>query len=184
MKDRAIVSVPPRPVSAVPKLRSWHALVTRVVVAGICGQWLAACSLSVPMGKGTEDIPTGTIKRAALSPFSAEMDAEDWRRAKSALDTALDPQGNGASVAWENPTSGAKGSFVPMAQPYPKDDGICRPFTAHLNLKGEPERVIASSACRVNSGDWIVGRVLPLSAKTPTRTSNNLADRGKSSHVE
>ena len=61
---------------------------------------------------------------------------EDWRRAKSALDTALDPQGNGASVAWDNPTSGAKGSFLPLAQPYPKDDGICRPFAAHLALKG------------------------------------------------
>jgi surface antigen len=184
MKDRAIVSLPP-PLVSTPKLRCSPAFVTRLLVAGVCGGLLAACSLTVPMNNGTEDMPTGSIKRSAnLSPFSAEMDAEDWRRAKSALDTALDPQGNGASVAWDNPTSGAKGSFMPMSQPYPKDDGICRPFTAHLNLKGEPERVVQSSACRVNSGDWIVGRILPLPIKALPRKSNNLADRTMSPHVD
>ena len=163
----------------------------RVVTHGLlllCGGWMAGCSLTVPMsGATTDDVPTGTIKRAAdhSSPFSPQMDAEDWRRARSALDTALDPQGNGASVAWENPASGAKGSFVPLAQVYPKGDGICRPFAARVTLKGAGETVQHSSACRVNSGEWVVGRVTAPSDKKPDmpKKSDNLAERDTGTHL-
>jgi surface antigen len=180
MKDRATKSARPPSGHHAPTLRFFTASVPRFALLGLCGGLLAACSLTVPMNGASDEAPTGTIKRAAgPSPFSAEMDAEDWRRAKSALDTALDPQGNGASVAWDNPTSGAKGSFVPVAQPYPKDDGICRPFTAHLNLKGQPERVVQSSACRVNSGEWVVGRVLPVSTKSLPQRAITLPATGK-----
>lgn len=141
---------------------------------------LSACSLSVPLpGLGSSDGETGSIKPAAVSPFSAEMDVEDWRRAKSALDTALDPQGNGAKVAWDNPTSGAKGSFVPLAQPFPKGDGICRAFTARVEIQGKGTRESRSSACRRNGGEWIVGQVSAVSdkaAESPTKL-RNLAER-------
>lgn len=141
---------------------------------------LSACSLSVPMpGLGSDEASTGSIKPAVVSPFSAEMDAEDWRRAKSALDTALDPQGNGAKVAWDNPTSGAKGSFVPLAQPFPKDDGICRAFTALVEIQGKGTRASRSSACRRNGGEWIVGQVKPIIEKFAVATpkARNLAER-------
>ncbi|MCW6510128.1 RT0821/Lpp0805 family surface protein [Lichenifustis flavocetrariae] len=167
-------------------MRRLDRFVTRMMLLGLCGGLLPGCSLAVPMvGVTTDDLATGTIKRTHPSPFSAEMDAEDWRRAKSALDTALDPQGNGASVAWDNPTSGAKGSFLPLAQPYPKDDGICRPFAAHLALKGETEHVIQASACRVNSGEWIVGRIAALAQRNEAmpKKSDNLADRDTSTHL-
>lgn len=141
----------------------------------------AGCSLSVPMhGAITDDAPTGTIKKTGpMSPFSSQMDAEDWRRAKSALDTALDPQGNGTSVAWANPKSGAKGSFVPLAQVYPKGDGICRSFAARVETKGEAEKVLHSSACRVNSGDWMVGQVTPAppAKEAQSRKNDALAER-------
>ncbi len=139
------------------------------VAALICaaGPTLSACSMSVPVpGLGADDGATGTIKTASASPFSAEMDAEDWRRAKSALDTALDPQGNGAKVAWDNPKSGAKGAFVPLAQPYPKDDGICRAFSAHVEITGHPSRDLQSSACRRNGGEWIVGQITAVKARS------------------
>ena len=132
-------------------------------------------------GLGTDTMSTGSIKKAsAISPIAAEMDAEDWRRAKSALDTALDPQGNGARVAWENPLSGARGSFVPSSQPFPKEDGICRAFAAQLDIKGEGERQLRSSACRKNSGDWIVGEVTTMASRHTAQAphkSNNLAER-------
>lgn len=141
----------------------------------------AGCSLSVPMnGNLADDAPTGTIRKPGpVSPFSPQMDAEDWRRAKSALGTALDPQGNGASVAWENPKSGAKGSFVPLAQVYPKGDGICRSFAARVAVKGEAETVLHSSACRVNSGDWVVGQVTPAPAgkAAAAKKTDTLAER-------
>jgi surface antigen len=154
------------------------------VAAAVCGGFaLMGCSLTVPMGAAVDNTATGSIKSG--SPFSAEMDGEDWRRAKSALDTALDPQGNGAAVAWDNPGSGAKGSFVPLGQVYPKGDGICRPFAAHLQLKGQPEAVLHSSACRVNSGDWVVGHV-DAASPGPTgapKKSDNLAERDTGTHL-
>jgi surface antigen len=155
MKDRAIV----RQASG---MRHGGRMGALACLAGAMGALLSGCSLSVPMSATPDDLSTGTIRPTSPSPFSAEMDAEDWRRAKSALDTALDPQGNGASVTWDNPASGAKGSFVPLAQVYPKGDGICRNFAAHLILKGQSETVLQSSACRVNSGQWVVGHVGPL----------------------
>lgn len=145
----------------------------------MCGLALSACSLSVPMaGLGADDGPTGSIKPTDRPSFAAEMDAEDWRRAKSALDTALDPQGNGASVAWANPQSGAKGAFVPIALAFPKDDKICRPFSANIALKGQSERALRSSACRRNGGEWVVGPAKPMQhfAKAPQK-NNNLAER-------
>lgn len=138
---------------------------------GVAGFTLASsltasgCSMSIPVPGLGLDEPTGTIKPAQASPFSAEMDVEDWRRAKSALDTALDPQGNGAKVAWENPLSGAKGAFVPLAQPFPKDDGICRAFTARVEIQGHGARMLRSSACRRNGGEWIVGRIVAAPAE-------------------
>ena len=155
-------------------------LAVRTAVLLLCGGWAGGCALTVPMGAATPDeAPTGSIKPLGHpSPFSSQLDAEDWRRAKSALDTALDPQGNGASVAWANPASGAKGSFVPLAQVYPKGDGICRRFAAHIDMKGAPEAALQSTACRVNSGDWVVGQVSALPAKTgASPKDDNLAER-------
>lgn len=155
-----------RPIaSRAPELRLYLFGVTSAQIVAI-GLGLAGCSLSIPLpGISTDDSPTGSIKTSNPSPFSAEMDGEDWRRAKSALETALDPQGNGARVAWENPQSGAKGSFAPMAQPFPKDDGICRLFQAQVALKGRSENRMRSMACRRNGGDWVVGRVTTLASQ-------------------
>ena len=132
-----------------------------------------------------DDLATGTIRqKPEVSPFAADMDAEDWRRAKSALDTALDPQGNGATVAWDNAQSGAKGVFVPTSQPYPKDDGICRQFAARVTLKGESERSLRSSACRINSGAWVIGRVMLVEpSKQASKKGEILADRDTSTQL-
>jgi surface antigen len=152
----------------------------RVCVAVAAATVLNGCSITVPMpGLGSDDLPTGSIKPVSAAPFVSELDAEDWRRAKSALETALDPQGNGASVLWSNPQSGAKGSFVPVTQPYPKDDGICRTFTAVVETKGQTGRTLRSSACRRNGGEWVINKVTPVQhaiAALPGKNSN-LAER-------
>ncbi|WP_245572734.1 RT0821/Lpp0805 family surface protein [Lichenihabitans psoromatis] len=99
--------------------------------------------------------PTGSINRSTVV-LSKELDGEDWRRAKAALAVALDPQGNGASVAWDNPRSGAKGSFIATAAPFSKNDKICRSFKAHVVPDPHADRHIEGSACRGPDGDWTV----------------------------
>ena len=128
------------------------------LVASVCLS-AGGCSLTFPiMGLATVDEePTGSIVRPA-SPLSPALDAEDWRRASAAMGVAVDPQGSGTRVAWDNPQSGAKGAFVPTGRPYVRNGQICRPFTADLDVSGGHQRVDAV-ACRDTGADWTVGDV-------------------------
>ena len=110
------------------------------------------------------------------------MDAEDWRRAKSALDTALDPQGNGASVAWDNPVRARKVPSFPLAQAFPEGRRDLPGIRGARRSQGHASgRAFRSSACRtqrrrVDRRAQITasrGRV----ADVPKQHSNNLAER-------
>jgi surface antigen len=121
---------------------------------------LSGCSVSMPLspfGKNGEDV-SGSIAKS--NPLSRALDSEDWRRAKAALSTALDPQGNGETVNWDNPQSGAKGSFVAVAQAYPSEDGICRAFISNISAK-EASESLQGTACRDKLGDWTLSDVRP-----------------------
>ncbi len=77
----------------------------------------------MPLG-GMDMESTGSIsaisaKAAARPAFPASLDEEDRRRALGALAIALDPQGNGATVHWDNPISKAHGSMTPSGFAYP-----------------------------------------------------------------
>jgi surface antigen len=120
---------------------------------------LSGCSIAIPMsgsssamwGGASEDV-TGSIARPTLR-LSRKLDAEDLRRATAAMSTALDPQGSGASVNWDNPQSGAKGSFTPVGQPYPLDGKICRAFLASVSVE-ETQEKLEGSACREKTAEW------------------------------
>lgn len=100
----------------------------------------------------------GAAPKASLASL---LDPEDLRRAEAALATALDPQGNGSLVGWENPESGAKGSFAPIGQAYPADAGICRVFVSRIDHKGS-EQAMRGTACAEKPGDWTIAEVSPL----------------------
>lgn len=121
---------------------------------------LGGCATSIPLPAfiSPEDV-TGSI-RAPVSPLSSALDSEDWRRAKSALAVALDPQGNGAPVSWDNPASGAKGSFKPLAPPYAQEALICRAFEADMGGK-LPARQVTGLGCRDKSGEWAISQIRP-----------------------
>jgi surface antigen len=120
----------------------------------------AGCSAVIPLPSliSGDDV-TGSIG-ASPSPLSSSLDAEDWRRARAALGVALDPQGNGAAVGWENPKSGSKGSFTPVGLAEPTGEKICRSFLAELG-GGLPGQSLRGVACRDKMGDWSVNQVSP-----------------------
>ena len=122
---------------------------------------VSGCATSIPLPSfiSSDDV-TGSI-RAPVSPLSSALDAEDWRRARSALAVALDPQGNGAPVSWDNPASGVKGSFKPVALAYAQDGLICRSFEAEIGGKA-PSRQVSGLGCRDKTGEWDVSGVRPL----------------------
>ena len=69
--------------------------------------------------------------------------------------TALDPQGDGSPVHWENPKSGNAGSVVQETQAFPRDGKICRGFTATLKTSSF-NKTTGGAACAVAAGDWII----------------------------
>ncbi len=132
---------------------------------------LGACSVTFPFSRDQDSDVTGAISlrppsppvlpaAVAPSPLSPLLDQEDWRRARAALAVALDPQGNGSAVAWDNPASGSKGSFTPVGSPYLSGDEICRAFVASVAV-GEQPTLSQGNACRVGPAEWSVRDVKP-----------------------
>jgi surface antigen len=120
---------------------------------------LAGCSaIPLPSFIGSRQDVTGSINPA--NAISSAMDMEDWRRARGAMGLALDPQGNGEPVAWDNPKSGAKGVFTPVGPAKPVDERICRAFIATVG-GALPPRALQGSACRSKDGEWAIGEVAP-----------------------
>jgi surface antigen len=103
---------------------------------------------------------TSSITPKIGSPLSTELGVEDWRRAKGALAVALDPQGSGSSVSWDNPDTDTKGNFAPVGQPFVNTDEICRAFLATLVIK-DGTRSLQGTACRPSGGEWAIKDVKP-----------------------
>lgn len=142
----------------------WRAAAARFVgclTAITVAVWLGGCSVVIPLPSmlGNDDDVTGSIHQP-VSPLSRALDAEDWRRAKGALSVALDPQGNGDPVDWDNPESGMKGSFVPAGNAFSSDEKICRRFIAELGGSA-PAQSLRGVGCRDKSGDWTIADVKP-----------------------
>lgn len=137
------------------------AAVQRAAAGVFLPAMLAGCAMSFPMAPlfhpGAGDDTTSKIPEASLSSM---LDPEDWRRAKAALATALDPQGNGSLVGWDNPDSGAKGSFTPVGKPYPLDAKICRAFLAEVSRK-DGAQTLQGTACSDRSGAWSIAEAKP-----------------------
>lgn len=123
---------------------------------------LGGCSAAIPLPSiiASRNDVTGSVTPA--NPISAALDVEDWRRARGALGLALDPQGNGEPVGWDNPRSGARGSFTPVGPAKAVDDRICRSFLASVG-GSLPARSLQGSACRSKDGEWSIGEVAPWS---------------------
>lgn len=132
----------------------------RAAAAASLAGWLSACSVPVA-GLSDERVETtGSILRADASPLSPDLGQEDWRRAKAALAVALDPQGNGSAVKWDNPDSAIVGTITPVALPFVKHDEICRSFVATIAFPGRTSS-LQGTGCRIAADEWRVQEVRP-----------------------
>ena len=133
----------------------------KVLAAGLLALSTSACGMSLGLSALDEDGPksTGAIGPTSDITLSSDLDEEDWRRAKAALAVALDPQGPGTQVSWDNPATSRKGTFTPMGAPFVKNDEICRSFSAHLS--GPSTSALQGTACRPSGGEWAIKDVKP-----------------------
>lgn len=141
-------------------------------VAVALGLLSAGCSVSFPIlglsSKSEDEVATtsailparGPDKNTGLGSLASELGPEDLRRADGAMAVALDPQGNGAAVSWDNPQTSIKGSFVPVGGPFLRSDEICRAFIASVQTQTRPLK-LQGTACRPSGGDWAVKDMEP-----------------------
>ncbi|KMO13737.1 hypothetical protein SQ03_21105 [Methylobacterium platani JCM 14648] len=123
-----------------------------VLAIGGCSQPLIMFTPQVDAAP-PEPESTGSIEPAAPRTFGADLSGEDWRRAKAALGVALDPQGNGQPVKWDNPDSGMRGMVNPTGLPFVKNDEICRGFLASV-IGPAGNRFVRGTGCRPSGGAW------------------------------
>lgn len=121
------------------------------------GLLLGGCSVSMPMGSllGDDD-STGSIQKPQLDGLVGE----DWRRAKAALAAALGAGPARAPVAWTNPDSGTKGSFLPIGDAYATASGSCRAFSAAVD-RNDIDDSLQGTACSNKTGIWQITDVRP-----------------------
>lgn len=124
---------------------------------------LGACSVSFqgPSLLSADDV-TGSIDKPVA--LSRGLDDEDTRRAFAAMGAALDPSSSGTAVAWDNPQSGAHGSFTPVAASYPRAKLTCRTFLADLSVGSAETKRLQGTACRLDEGKWFIRDVKPWTA--------------------
>jgi hypothetical protein len=113
---------------------------------------LGGCSFSYQLDslsakKSTADL-TGSVQ--ASSQAAAEPPAEgDLAIARATATEVLSKGGKDASMPWENPSTGARGTITPLATAYDLDGLTCRDSW----LQGE--------ACRAR-GKWEVRNLRPM----------------------
>ncbi len=132
----------------------------------------------------------GALTTGSIAPpktFGPDLNGEDWRRAQAALTVALDPQGNGRPVKWDNPDSGMHGSVNPTGLPYVADDRICRNFLASV-IGSEKSRFVRGTGCKPSGGEWTLqamhkAAAPPGSRQGPARIRTRRGSEGRAAPV-
>ncbi len=146
----------------------------KILAVGMIALSAGACSFSFGVAGMDEEEPktTGSVVSAAATALSPDLNEEDWRRAKAALAVALDPQGPGTQVSWDNPDTNMKGTFTPTGAPFVKNDEVCRAFTAHLS--GPSQASLQGTACRPSGDEWAIKDLKPAKADSKETSSKTV----------
>jgi surface antigen len=115
------------------------------------------CSMSYQLESYFADkTPTGSLGKNAL----AMPPERDLAYAKAAASEVLKRGEKDASLDWENPSTGARGTVTPMASVYVQDGQTCRDFLASYVNKTE-QSWLQGEACQEARCDWQVRALKP-----------------------
>ncbi len=132
-------------------------MVTLALAAGGCS---FSYQLDNLLAKKDDAEPSAPL-RPAVPRTSAEPPAEaDLAIARAALSEVLAKGGKHASVPWENPKTGARGTVTPLASGHDQGGTTCRDFLASY-VKDGSESWLQGEACRAAHGKWEVRNLRP-----------------------
>jgi surface antigen len=104
---------------------------------------------------------TGSLTASAEAPKLASASAAEsdvaLRAAATALFASSEPN---ASVPWQNPETGARGTVTPIADAYTQSGVTCRDFLASY-VQANSEDWLQGEACRAQQGNWEVRSLKP-----------------------
>jgi hypothetical protein len=133
-----------------------------LVVAAL-GFVVAGCSIDVDsmFSKPQTAETTGSIKTATEAMAQAELPPEaDMALTRAAVNEVFSRGQKDASVPWENPKTGARGTVTAIAAAYMIDKAQCRDFLASY-VQGDKESWLRGEACREGPGHWEVRALKP-----------------------
>ena len=119
------------------------------------------CSVSYQLDSffgGDKAEVTGSIPQAARPAADLPPDG-DLAYARVAASEVLKRNEQNASLPWENPKTGARGTVTPIASAYTQDGQTCRNFLASY-VNGKSEAWFEGAACREAKG-WEVRSLKP-----------------------
>jgi hypothetical protein len=152
-------------------MRLWRRVQVRLLVpAAALAIALASggCSYRLDSLFGTDSSKserTGSVATPAATARNGkevELPSEqDLSYARAAASEVLMRGGKDASLPWENPKTGARGTVTPIADAYSQDGITCRDFRASY-VRGSAEAWLQGEACRQYRGKWEVRSLKPL----------------------
>ena len=146
-----------RPYSGCPSLRLWRAVSFAALLAVAVSS--GGCSMSYQLESFFGDsTTTGSI---AAAPKQAESlpPEHDLAYAKAAASEVLRRGEKDASLDWENPRTGARGTVTPIASAYNQDGQTCRDFLASY-VSDRVQSWMQGEACQ-DKGAWQVRTLKP-----------------------
>jgi 17 kDa outer membrane surface antigen len=150
-----------RPYSGCAPSRLWRgpAAAAALILALACG----GCSLSYQLDSffGGNKTTTGSIEPPPGAKDASKLPPDgDLAYARAAASEVLRRGKKDASLPWENPRSGARGTVTPIASAYTQDGHTCRNFLASY-VNGDAEAWLQGEACEQGKDSWEVRSLKP-----------------------
>jgi surface antigen len=122
------------------------------------------CSLSYQLdsffGGGDRSLTTGSIAKPAGARRAGKLPPDDLAYARAAASEVLRRNEKNASLPWENPHSGARGTVTPIASAYTEGGQTCRNFLASY-VQGRDQTWLTGEACKQGQDAWQVRSLKP-----------------------
>jgi hypothetical protein len=144
--------------------RLWQGRHLAFAAALALGLACAGCSMSGQLDSvfGSSDKSETT---ASITPPPGAKSGElppdsDLVFTRAAVSEVLNRDAKDASVPWENPHSGARGTVTPIASAYSQAGQTCRDFLASY-VQGSSQAWLQGEACKHDKGAWEVRSLKP-----------------------